>query len=161
MELKDKVVIVTPGCQDIVTLIDEDGQPDGGFSRLTMAAINPHTTQAEGRGCLDCHGSTKALGLGEGRVTLEGNRLIFHGVDKGVEAVDGRTAPLDAYVSADGQPEQCSSRPDLRPFNGEELQRILKVGRCVGCHDNYSDPIWENYNPDTTKCKRKEINENG
>lgn len=156
---KDKVVIVTPGCQDIVTLIDEKGQFDGGFSRLTMAAINPHTTQAKGRDCLDCHGSTKAVGLGDGRVTFEGDRLLFHGVEKGVEAVDGRTVPLDSYVSADGQPEQYSSRPGLRPFNGEELRRILKVGQCVGCHNEYSDPIWGKYKPDT-KCKRKDTNGN-
>ncbi|RWX48356.1 hypothetical protein VT98_11645 [Candidatus Electrothrix communis] len=44
----DKVVIVTPGCQDIVTLIDKDGKVEGGFNRFTMAAINPHTTQAKG-----------------------------------------------------------------------------------------------------------------
>ena len=27
----DEVVIVTPGCQDLVTLIDENGQEEGGF----------------------------------------------------------------------------------------------------------------------------------
>jgi len=152
---KDEVVIVTPGCQDIVTLIDEKGEVEDGFNRLTMAAINPHTTQAKGRDCLDCHGSTKTMGLGEGRVTWEGEKPVFHGIEKGVETASGRTVPLDSYVTIDGKPLQHSSRPDLRPFNSEELQGILRVGQCVGCHNQHQDPVWKNYSIDMV-CKRKE-----
>ena len=151
---KDQVVIVTPGCQDIVTLIDEKGQVEGGFNRLTMAAINPHTTQEKGRGCLECHGSTKVVGLGEGRISREEGRLVFHGVEQGVETAEGRTVPLDGYVTMDGTPLQHSSRPDLRPFNGKELRRILRLGECVGCHDRYDDPVWQNYTPETI-CRRE------
>ncbi len=153
---KNKVVVVTPGCQDIVTLINEEGKVDGGFNRLTMAAINPHTTQPRGRDCFDCHGSTKTVGLGEGRVSMEGDKFVFHGLEKGVNTASGRTVPLDAYVSIDGKPLQNSSRPDLRPFNGGELRRILRVGQCVGCHDYYEDPIWKEYSSSMV-CKRSEL----
>ncbi len=157
---KDEVVIVTPGCQDIVTLIDEQGKRKGGFNRLTMAAINPHTTQAKGRSCSDCHSSTKSVGLGEGRLSRKNGKLIFDPVGQGVETPDGRTVPLDAYVSIDGKPLQHSSRPDLRPFNGEELKKILKVGECAGCHNQYDDPIWKSYSQDMV-CTRlnREITE--
>lgn len=149
----DKVVIVTPGCQDIVTLVDQKGKIDGGFNRFTMAAINPHTTQAKGRICADCHTSPKTVGLGEGKIFLKDGKMKFSGLDKGIETHTGHTVPFDAYVTIDGTALQRSSRPGLRPFNGEELQKILRVGFCVGCHESYDDPIWRDYNS-STDCKR-------
>jgi hypothetical protein len=155
---KDKVVVVTPGCQDIVTLIDKDGNVEGGFNRFTMAAINPHTTQAKGRDCVDCHQSTKAVGLGEGTVSVDEEGVwSFVGLGQGVDTLDGQTVPFDAYVNIEGEALQHSARADLRPFNKEELQRILHVGRCVGCHDKYEDPIWKDYSIDT-ECSRLENN---
>ncbi|MCX5869608.1 MAG: hypothetical protein NTY00_03020 [Deltaproteobacteria bacterium] len=142
---KDKVVIVTPGCQDIVTLVDEKGKVDGGFNRFTMAAINPHTTQAKGRTCADCHASTKVVGLGEGTVTEKDGKWAFAPLDQGVDTFAGKTVGFDAFVTIDGQPLQHGSRPDLRPFNGEELHRILRVGLCIECHTEYNDPAWKTY----------------
>ncbi len=153
---KDEVVIVTPGCQDIVTLVDETGKKSGGFNRLTMAAINPHTTQEKGRSCVDCHASTKTVGLGEGRLERKEGKLVFYPQAGGVETSNGTTVSLDGYVTIDGKPLQHSSRPDLRPFNGEELNKILRVGECVVCHDRYDDPVWKTYSLDT-KCKRRPI----
>ena len=151
---KDEVVIVTPGCQDIVTLIDKEGKVTGGFNRFTMAAINPHTTQAKGRDCADCHQSTKTVGLGEGTVSIDENGVwSFAPLDQGVDTLEGQTVPFDAFVNIDGEALQHGSRPDLRPFNKEELQRILKVGQCVSCHDQYEDPIWREYTRET-KCSR-------
>ena len=146
---KDEVVIVTPGCQDIVTLIDEEGEVEGGFNRFTMAAINPHTTQAKGRDCADCHASSKTVGLGEGRLSLKDGKWDFKVLDQGVDTLVGKTVPFDAFVDIEGNPLQHSSRPDLRPFNGEELKRILRVGLCVSCHSRYDDPIWRGYKADT------------
>ncbi len=145
----DEVVIVTPGCQDIITLIDEKGEPDRQFNSLTMAAINPHTTQEKGRGCADCHTSTKAMGLGEGTAWKKDGRWHFAGIDQGIATEVGQTPPLDAYVTIDGKPLQKSSRPNLRPFNKEELSRILRVGICIECHKEYSDPAYKNYKPET------------
>ncbi len=144
---KDKVVIVTPGCQDVVTLIDEQGKIEGGFNRFTMAAISPHTTQAKGRTCQDCHTSPKTVGLGEGTVTREGDTWRFFPLDQGVETLEGRTVGLDRFVDIDGRPLQHGSRPDLRPFNREELRRILRVGLCLECHHDYSDPAFRSYDP--------------
>ncbi|MFZ5775385.1 MAG: hypothetical protein ACOY3Z_07885 [Thermodesulfobacteriota bacterium] len=144
---KDKVVTVTPGCQDIVTLIDEKGQPAGGFNRLTMAALNPHTTQKAGRTCADCHTSTKTMGLGEGTAWRENGQWRFNRIDQGVDTPAGLTPPLDGYVDINGQPLQKSARPDLRPFNQEELGRILRVGQCLPCHKNYNDKVFREYDP--------------
>ena len=150
----DEVVIVTPGCQDIVTLLDEEGNIEGGFNRFTMAAINPHTTQAKGRSCSDCHQSTKTVGLGEGTVAVDENGTwTFTPLDQGVYTIDGKTVPFDAFVTIDGEPLQHGSRADLRPFTKEELHNILRVGQCVGCHDQYDDPVWKKYSP-KVECTR-------
>ncbi len=141
----DKVVVVTPGCQDIVTLLDKKSKITGGFNHLTMAAISPHTTQSAGRSCVDCHTSPKTVGLGEGTLQRVAGQYKFTPLGQGVETVAGRTAPLDAYVSIDGRPLQNSSRADLRPFNKEELARILRVGRCLPCHRDYNDPVFVDY----------------
>lgn len=152
----DEVVIVTPGCQDIVTLIDDEGNVEGGFNRFTMAAINPHTTQAKGRSCSDCHQSTKTVGLGEGTVSIDENgKWAFTALDQGVDTLAGRTVPFDAFVNIEGEALQHGSRPDLRPFNKEELHNILRIGQCVGCHDSYHDPVWKKYDR-KAKCSRRE-----
>lgn len=144
---EDKVVIVTPGCQDIITLLDEEGGADRQFNSFTMAAISPHTTQAKGRGCAECHTNTKVMGLGEGTAWKEDGRWHFRGLDQGLETAAGGTPPLDAFVTIDGRQLQRGSRDTLRPFNKEELARILRVGQCIECHTEYSDPIWRTYTP--------------
>lgn len=139
---KDEVVIVTPGCQDIVSLVDEKGKVAGGFNRFTMAAINPHTTQAKGRTCADCHASTKVVGLGEGTATVKDGKWTFTPLDQGIDTLDGKTVGLDTFVTIDGEQLQHGSRPDLRPFTGKELRQILNVGLCIECHTEYSDRIY-------------------
>ncbi len=152
----DEVVIVTPGCQDVVTLIDKDGNVEGGFNRFTMAAINPHTTQASGRSCADCHQSTKTVGLGEGTVSVDAEGVwSFAGINQGVDTLVGQTVPLDAFVDINGVALQHSSRPELRPFNKEELRSILMVGQCISCHDSYEDPMWKQYTRES-RCSRLE-----
>ena len=143
----DRVVIVTPGCQDIVTEVDKKGEAKSKFNRLTMAAINPHTIQAKGRACADCHAEAKTVGLGEGKISFApGGELVFTGIGQGLMTPAGRIPPFDAYVDIDGRPLQKSSRPGLRPFNKEELRRILRVGLCLNCHGDYRDTAWKKYN---------------
>jgi hypothetical protein len=149
----DEFVVVTPGCQDVVTVVNEKGEIEESFDRFTMAAINPHTTQAKGRECIDCHASTKTVGLGEGRLKQEGGELVFEALDQGVETSAGHTVPFDAYVDLNGIARQHSSRPELRPFNKSELRSVLRLGLCVGCHNTYDDPIWKDYS-EKTVCKR-------
>lgn len=153
---EDEIVIVTPGCQDIVTVVDKNGKIEESFDRFTMAAINPHTTQAKGRECIDCHTSTKTVGLGEGKVFMRKGELVFEAIDQGIVTSAGKTVPFDAYVTLDGEPLQHSSRSTLRPFDKGELRSILRVGLCVRCHNQYDDPIWKNYNEQTV-CRRPEL----
>ncbi len=149
----DKIVIVTPGCQDIVSVYDEHGELTQGFNRFTMAAINPHTTQEQGRSCADCHVSTRTVGLGAGTLQVVDGTVAFSPLDQGVDTVSGRTVGFDTFVALDGTPLQHGNRPDLRPFSGEELRKILRVGLCVGCHNQYDDPLWKTYT-DQTICTR-------
>ncbi len=150
---QDEIVVVTPGCQDIVTVVDKNGEIEKSFDRFTMAAINPHTTQAKGRECIDCHASTKTVGLGEGKIFMRAGELVFEAVDQGVVTSAGITVPFDAYVTLAGEPLQHSSRSTLRPFNQGELRSILRVGLCVRCHNRYDDTIWASYNGQTV-CRR-------
>jgi len=141
----DEVVVITPGCQDLVTLVDEEGNIEGGFNRFTMAAINPHTIQAKGRTCKDCHASPKTVGLGEGTVVKKDGVWEFFPVERGVLTDAGQTPGFDNYVTIDGEPLQYGSRQDVRPFNGEELRRILRVGLCLDCHATLDDPVYQKY----------------
>jgi hypothetical protein len=143
----EEIVIVTPGCQDVVTLVDKEGKVSGGFNRFTMAAINPHTTQTKGRTCAECHASPKTVGLGEGTVSRQEGQWRFTPVDQGIDTLSGRTVGLDTFVTIDGKPLQHGSRPDLRPFNGEELRRILRIGLCLQCHKDLKDPAYNEYDP--------------
>ena len=144
----DEVVIITPGCQDLVTLIDEKGKEEGGFDRFTMAAINPHTIQGKGRSCRDCHASTKTVGLGKGTVVKQEGKWQFTPVDQGVAGDRERTPGFDTFVTIDGTALQYGSRKNLRPFNREELHRILRVGLCLQCHTQADDAAYRNYSPD-------------
>jgi len=154
----EEIVIVTPGCQDIVTVVGDDGAVEESFDRFTMAAINPHTTQEKGRRCVDCHASTKTVGLGEGSLSIDNGEVHFVPLDKGVLTASGQTVGFDAFVSLEGDALQHGSRPDLRPFNGDELRKILRIGQCVECHDSYDDPVWVHYNEETT-CPRVDEND--
>ena len=153
----ERVVIVTPGCQDVVTEVDKKGEAKSKFNRLTMAPINPHTIQAKGRNCVACHAEPKTVGLGEGKMSLaRDGSLVFTSIDQGVVTAAGQTPAFDAYVDIDGRPLQ-KSRPGLRPFNKEELRRILRVGLCVKCHNSYQDAAWKKYDektPSQPKCPK-------
>lgn len=148
----DSVVIMTPGCQDMVTVEDEKGEVKASFNRFTMAAINPHTVQKKGRDCLECHASPKTVGLGEGRLYRKDGEMVFEAKYAGLKTEAGNTVPLDSYVNLAGQAQQLSARRGLRPFNAKELRAILRVGECVSCHKRYDDPIWKTYTHETKPC---------
>ncbi|MEN8140753.1 MAG: hypothetical protein ABFR97_05950 [Thermodesulfobacteriota bacterium] len=147
----ENVVIVTPGCQDIITLLNDEGGEDKQFNTFTMAAISPHTTQAKGRSCAECHTNTKVIGLGEGRVWREDGKWRFAGLHQGEDTALGKTPPLDAFVTIDGEQLQRGSRADLRPFNKGEIEKILRVGICIECHKDYDDKAWLDYSA-KVKC---------
>lgn len=134
-----KVSPFIPGCQVIFTYIDENGnavtvnkvfETKDGTSGIATNPIQPHTTSAESRTCGECHSLRKSLGLGSGIYDPERNGL----------PVDFE---LERIVDEDGNQIQATSHEGARPFNKEELEKISKVGVCMGCHESYSDPIWD------------------
>ncbi|MBT3922899.1 MAG: hypothetical protein HOF21_10025, partial [Nitrospina sp.] len=48
-----------------------------------------------------------------------------------------------AKVSMRGETLAGTHQPKARTFNQEEINRILRVGNCIPCHDNYGDPIYK------------------
>lgn len=132
-----KVSPFIPGCQVIFTQMD--GKKNlvlnkvyttvDGTSGLGTNPIQPHTITKEARTCMECHGTTKALGLGSGIYNSKANGL----------PVDFE---LERIVDENGRQLQQTSHEGARPFNKEELQRISRVGACVACH-GAEDAVWK------------------
>ncbi len=120
-----------------------------GLTSMTFGPIRPHTTRIEVPRCVDCHLDPKALGLGEGRMVPATGQSRFE-----IQGVyDSRGSglqipyPLDAIVDPDGKTLQGTSQKLARPFNREEIGRILGIGPCLPCHDRYDDPVWQRPGP--------------
>ncbi len=131
-----KVSPYIPGCQDIWTIIGPDGKvikhnepftTYDGYPSVAFAPIQPHTIRPEARTCAECHMDPKALGLGD---------EVFRFKESGL--------PVDITKLVDENGRQLLSinHPNARPFNRDEIQKILRVGTCLGCHASYSDPVW-------------------
>ena len=166
---RGKVGILVPGCQVWNTVIDRKGsvvQPydsrimklKSGHSSLAMGPTHPHTTRIPVPRCVDCHLDSKALGLGDGRLTIGSGEKVSN-----VQPIyDSEAAglkvnhPLDAVVDPDGTILQGTSHTLSRGFNGEEIRRIVSIGPCLACHDRYDDPVWEKPGPykETDACRR-------
>ena len=110
-----------------------------------MSAFDPHTTQKKARDCIECHTDPKSIGLGDGRLRYSLNGLSII-----------RTYRLDAFVDINGdQLQGCSSEGD-RPFNREEIHRILRVGICLGCHKGYEEGIYQDFDKSLERFLKKE-----
>ena len=143
-----------PGCQVLVTLLDARNQPlpgwdravhqRTGFTGIVAGPINPHSTRKEVRPCQDCHGNPKLLGLGSGLLISGKGRFA----DKHLSPHKGEQVfpySWESLSTPEGRPLQSVSRPEARPFNQAELNRILRVTPCLPCHDSYQDPIYRNF----------------
>ena len=126
-----------PGCQDIWTIIGPDGEvvkynepftTYDGYPSVAMAPIHSHTVRKEARTCAECHADPKAVGLGDEILRYQASNL-----------------PVDITKLVDEEGNQLLSinHPNSRPFNKTEIQKILRVGTCIGCHTNYNDPAWQ------------------
>ena len=120
-----------------------------GYSGGHLAyAMNPHSVGKKVRSCASCHTSPRALGLGEGDINIG---LNSSGKDDKVlplvrtDIMSGRSqlAPK-ARLTMRGEPLAGISQSGARLFNQEEINRILKVGNCLPCHEQYNDPIYQN-----------------
>jgi hypothetical protein len=129
-----------PGCQVVFTYINETGETVilnrifttvDGTSGIAYNPIQPHTISARPRTCENCHTNRKTLGLGSGIYNSSAN-----GLDIDFE--------LERIVDEEGNQIQATSHYGARPFNKTEQEKISRVGLCIGCHESYDDPIWDN-----------------
>ncbi|UKL14221.1 hypothetical protein [Dissulfurimicrobium hydrothermale] len=109
--------------------------------------MDPHTTQKKARTCKECHQDPRALGLGEGNLFIRRNGTWGFRPALSSAPSGGISHPLDAFVGLAGRPLVHTSRPNLRPFNRNEITRILYVGLCLNCHKDFSDPVMRNWTP--------------
>lgn len=173
---KGKVSTFVPACQIQFSAIDEKAKVIGpydnfvwktseGYSGIVQSPMMTHSIRAEVRSCEDCHLSPKALGLGEGAFKIGKDKS---GKDDKIDYLyDMKKSglvpnfPLEAIVTPQGQQISSTSHPGARPFNQKEINRILKVGTCIPCHDKYDDPIYQNIyesykKANTAKHKKQE-----
>jgi len=91
------------------------------FHRL-FAALSPHTT-GKSRDCVSCHGSSRALGLGEGRLLQCADGWRF--IPKRPALRDG--LPADAWTTLSGESAGASIRGGDRSLLNQEVLRVLEA----------------------------------
>ena len=134
-------------CQVFFNAFDSSGNliKKRSFINLNLSAFDPHTTRKTSRTCLDCHADPKTLGLGEGILYQRGDERIFRPTYDAAANELGLPFALDQLVDIYGKPLQKGSSNGVRPFDCTELERILRVKPCLGCHKSYEDRIYENF----------------
>ncbi len=137
--------------------------PSGYSVTHSASAVSPHSVGKKVRSCASCHLSPKALGLGEGNILWGKNSLGKY--DKFIPTnrsnkIKGKSPfSPDAKVGLSGSPLAGTSQVNARPFNQEEITKILKVGNCIPCHDKYGDSIYKNLKA-SYKFERKNAHRN-
>ena len=119
-----------------------------GVSGSNLAySLNPHSTGTKVRSCESCHLSAKTLGLGEGDLKIGANNSGKNDslipLNRSDKRVKESAFDPQAKVSLRGEILAGSHQVKARPFNQKEIIRILKVGNCIPCHDQYDDPVYQ------------------
>ena len=121
--------------------------PHGTSGSNLAYALNPHSIQKQARSCTSCHLSTKALGLGDGDLKIGNNPTGKNDFLEPLNRSDimNKASRFDpqAKVSMRGESLAGSHQQKARTFNQREINRILRVGNCIPCHDSYDDPIYQ------------------
>jgi len=112
----DRIAPVVPG---MIMTLDHPSLERPIFKRR-FAPIAPHTT-GSARSCNSCHRSPVALGLGQGRLQKTDGRWTFIPDSERLE--DG--LPADAWTSLDERRQAKPPANSARPFNTDEMHRIL------------------------------------
>jgi hypothetical protein len=167
---RGKVAPVLPQPPRKATFLDEQGTPlpainaqglqsgsylQWGFSNPESRsgsnlayAMNPHSVRRQVRSCVDCHLNPQTLGLGDGDFSLgknpSGREDRMKAMDHTAEIAQQSDHSPAAKVTMKGKILAGTNQPDARPFNQREINRILKVGNCLPCHNQYNDPIFQN-----------------
>jgi len=139
-----KIMPFAPGCQVYLTALDKKSKPEHQNTWLTAAAFDPHITRTKVPKCIDCHGTPKRMGIGQGNLTLEKAMFTFSS-DYDPHKSGLGSVPLESLVNPDGNPLQVMSRVGERPFNKSEIRRIYRVSLCITCHDQYNDSIYQDF----------------
>jgi hypothetical protein len=135
---RGKVSPFIPGCQVFLTQIGPDGKTikssfvyttSDGHAGTMLNQIQPHTISKEARACMDCHGNTKALGLGSGFYNPKANKLPID-------------FELERIVDEEGRQIQATAHMGSRPLNKEEQAKVSRVGACLGCHAETDQAFW-------------------
>ncbi|OAG27413.1 hypothetical protein [Thermodesulfatator autotrophicus] len=141
-------------------MLSRDGELEKEFKRITWSFMDPHST-GKARTCEDCHTSAKTVGLGYGSLTYLGHgQWHFESAEREKSDLLGLDFPLSAVTDLNGKVFVNFSRKDLRAFTPEEIKRILRVGLCLPCHKDFSDPVMKNWKPGLTCPVFKENNSN-
>jgi hypothetical protein len=142
----DRIYPISP-CQVFFSPTnDAAGYPTAeAFTNLNLSAFDPHTTRAKSRSCIDCHTDPKTVGLGEGILQQTGGRRFFRPTHSASDIGPGLPFPLDGFVNLKGDALQTGTANGVRPFNQGEIDRILSVGPCLGCHNTYEDRIYRDF----------------
>jgi hypothetical protein len=141
-----RIYPITP-CQVFATVFDRTGQycKDESFKVLAVSAFDPHTTVKGSRGCVECHGDPKVLGLGEGAFLQRGEDWVIRPTYDSSSSRLDLTAPLDGLMDLGGELPEASAVKGARPFNRLEVKEILSVNPCLGCHVRYDDVIYHDF----------------
>ena len=128
-----KIAPVSPGCQVKFSSFNKDGKKVASHSHLGMSTFNPHTVRKEVVSCSQCHLDRRKLGLGD--------------VDSDTERTWNNDNNYSLYrlVGKDGKFLQRFARKKAGSFSKDEIEKILFVGKCIICHDSYSDKIYGNF----------------
>ncbi len=121
--------------------------PHGTSGSNLAYALNPHSIQKQARSCTSCHLSPKTLGLGEGDLKIgkkpTGKDDFVDPLNRTDKILKASQFDPQAKVSMQGKPLAGTHQPKARAFNQKEITRILRVGNCIPCHDQYDDPVYQ------------------
>lgn len=127
-----KVSVMRPMFQYVISHVDANANvlldrqiptTGGGFPALLMNPYTPHTTTKNARPCQECHGNTKAAGLGEGLLGMA--KPAFTPLWSPQQDIPGRVVRWDALVDPKGSPLQWSTHPGAGPLDRETMDKLL------------------------------------
>lgn len=145
-------------CQVFFSPLDDAGQfiKTESFTNLNLSAFDPHTTREKSRTCIDCHADPKTIGLGEGILYQHKGKRIFRPTHHASDHGPDLSFPLDGFVNLAGKPLQTGAKNGVRPFDHKEIDRILSVEPCLGCHSTYEDRIYQDFPKSMKRFKTDE-----
>ncbi len=145
----NRVMPSAPGCQVLLTDLRDSSQTYW----PTMAAFDPHSTRTKVPECVACHSDPKRLGLGPGALGWTKGVLSAEPVYNAAASGLGNHPP-EQITDGKGNAVQRMSRRGERPFNQNELNRIVGLSLCLTCHDSYRDAVYRDFDRSLTRYQK-------